>query len=282
MAASERAVTFYYPGKSFPSVSVTGRGCALSCDYCGGRFLQGMWPVRTPEELRAFADGLIKKGGKGFLLSGGCDAQGRIPLLPFVREVRHIKQATKLVVNVHSGLLDVDAARALVPSGADCYSVDLVRDEWVIGEVMHLPSGKQAYRDTLDALVDARAPRVVPHVCVGIGSEGAEAEAIALASRYPVAALVLLVFMPTRGTPMANAPVPSAERVLSAVRAAVHEARCPVLIGCMRPRGNWELETRCIEEGAAGIASPSRHTVAWAKEHGYSVERRDTCCALHL
>jgi uncharacterized radical SAM superfamily protein len=281
MAVQARSVTFYYPGGSFPPVSVTGGSCALGCDYCGGRYLQGMWPVRTPDELWAFAERLSKGGGTGFLLSGGCDAQGRIPLMSFGAEVRHIKQATRLMVDIHSGLLDAESARALVSSGADCYSVDLVQDERVIAEVMHLPSGKDAYDATLEALFAAGAPRVVPHVCVGLGSERAEEEAIALAGRYPIAALVLLAFMPTPGTRMAAAPSPSAARVLSAVKRAVGLDR-PVLMGCMRPRGDWQLEAQCIEAGAAGIASPSRRTEQWAAEKGYQIMRRNVCCALHL
>lgn len=76
-------------------------------------------------------------------------------------------------------------------------------------------------------------------------------------------------------------PVPDA-RVESFVREAVGRLDCPVLLGCMRPRGNHRLEMRCIDLGVGGIAMPSRKAVELAKEEGYAVETRRSCCSLHV
>jgi uncharacterized radical SAM superfamily protein len=159
--------------------------------------------------------------------------------------------------------------------------VDVVQDERVIREVMHLDRGKEDYRRTLELLFEAGARRVVPHVCLGIGSEEAEEEAVRLIARFPVGAVVVLALMPARGTPMGRAAPPSRERVLGAVRLAVGTVKAPTLLGCMRPRGDWTLEAECIEAGAEGVAMPSRRTVSWAEGRSYEVEMVEGCCALH-
>lgn len=275
-------VTFYDPGTDFPAISVTGRVCELGCDHCRGHYLGGMKAASSPKQLEVLALELSQKGAKGFLLSGGCDASGRIPLLPYVDAIRSIKSSTDLKVNLHTGLLDGQEARALVRGGADCYSMDMVQDEQVIREVLHLDHGKQVYEETLKALFSAGAGHLVPHICIGLaGSSDGERSCIDLVSKYPIDALVLLGFRPTPGTPWSARAAPSAERILAVLRYAVEELRRPVLIGCMRERGDWRLEQACLKAGAAGIACPSRRTVEWARFVGYRIELRKQCCALH-
>jgi len=284
MQGTHRQLTFFYPGKRFPAVSVTGANCALQCDYCQGRYLEGMIAVRSEEELLELAINLQRQEASGFLLSGGCDKRGRIPLAPYVGAVRRIKSEIRLKVNLHTGLLDEEEAVWLVSSGADCYSVDIVQDEQAIKEILHLNEGPEAYSRTLDALFKAGAKHVAPHLCLGLTGEETEAEArsIELLSRHPISSLALLAFRPTRRTPMANMPAPSREHILKLVDLAVKELQCPVLLGCMRARGDWELEKECIEQGVSGIAMPSRRTVEWAKKNGYLVQREERCCALYL
>jgi len=235
------------------------------------------------EELTRFALELERSGGRGLLLSGGCDSRGKVPLAGHLPAVRRIKSSTGLEVNVHTGLMDSEAeARALVDSGADCFSVDIVQDEALIRKVMHLDRAPDDYRRTLRLLFDAGAKRVAPHVCVGTSQDPeAETRAIRMVSEFPVSAIILLSFLPAKGTPMERNAVASDERMLSAVRLAVAEVQAPVLLGCMRPRGNWELEVECLFAGVAGIAIPARRTVLWAEQSSYTVEWREGCCALH-
>lgn len=283
MQPARGQVSFYYPGKAFPAISVTGRSCALLCDHCRGHYLEGMTAVRSPDKLVELAAQLKRDGATGFLLSGGCDSRGRIPLLQYVDAVRSIRESTGLRCNLHTGLLDGDEAAALVRSGADCYSMDLVQDEGVIRGTLHLQAAPSDYVRTLEALFSAGARRVVPHICVGLApSEVSEERCVDLASGFPIGGLVLLGFRPTRGTPLQSRPPPSRERILHALEYAIQRTEAPVLVGCMRMRGDWELERACIEAGAAGIASPSRRTVEWAVENGYRTESKQECCALHL
>ena len=282
MASVPGKVTFYRPGRSFPAVSVTGRKCELMCDYCQGHYLEGMDAVDSAEGLLALAHRLQAQGAKGFLLSGGCDPRGKVPLQGFLGAVARLKEEMSLAINIHTGILDgPEEARALVSSGADCLSVDIVQDPAVITRTMHLERGPEDYARTLELLFAEGARKVAPHVCIGLsGSVEGEMSSLRLISRYPVSSVILLSFLPARGTPMSSTRSPDRERVIEVAKAAVEMVKAPVVIGCMRPRGGWELETELIRSGVRSLAMPSPRTVRWAESNGIEVEWREECCAL--
>jgi len=272
-------VTFYRPGKSFPAFSVTGEGCSLQCDHCRGRYLQGMRPALDPDELERAAARLSFEGGRGFLLSGGCDRRGRVPLGDFSGAVRRIRATTGLQVNVHPGLLDEEDAAAVISSGAEAFSVDVVQDPLTISGTLHLQASPRDYCRTMELLEPTG--RLVPHVCVGLQSERGEEGTLETISAHSVRALIILGLMGARGTMYEHRSVPP-ERLVRAVGKAVATVPAPVLLGCMRPRGQWEVEVQAIEDGAAGVVNPSPRTVQWALDQGYRVENVPSCCALHL
>jgi lipoyl synthase len=236
------------------------------------------------EQLLALAQQLEARGAKGFLLSGGCDPRGKVPLQGFLGAVAAIKARTRLAINVHTGLLDgIDEARALASSGADCFSVDIVQDPELIAKGMHLRRGPEDYRRTLELLFAAGAARVAPHICIGLsgGSTRGELDSLRLISKFPVGSVVLLAFMPARGTPMSAVKPPTPEHVLEVARAAISTVSAPVIMGCMRPRGDWRLEVELLRSGVQAMAMPSPRTVRWAEENGLEVEWREECCSLH-
>jgi lipoyl synthase len=51
--------------RRFLPVSVTGPACALSCDHCQAKVLQGMISVRAGEDLFALAQRLHDQGSEG-------------------------------------------------------------------------------------------------------------------------------------------------------------------------------------------------------------------------
>ena len=268
-----RTISVYRPGRSFPSVSVTDAKCQLLCEHCRGRFLEGMRPIAGPQELLALAGELRSRGGTGLLLSGGCDAEGKVPLLPFVEAVREIKTTTDLLVNVHPGLVSAEEAERMALSLADRVSFDLVLDPDTIRARMHLARAPDDYLDSYRALCRAFPGRVAPHVLQGIGKEEHELEAVREACREDVPCLILLSLVGDK--------VPDREgRLLRGVEEA---RRChrPVLLGCMRPRGLPDLEMSALEAGAEGIASPSSETMKKIRERGWKIEERSVCCALH-
>ncbi|HVO77710.1 MAG TPA: hypothetical protein VMS79_02455 [Methanomassiliicoccales archaeon] len=273
----------YFPGRRFPAYSVTGGSCALKCSHCEGRLLRGMRAVRDPDALMVEGEKLAREGGTGFLLSGGCDARGRVPLGQFVDAVRALRETKGLTANLHTGLLDKAEAEILSRSQADSYSVDLHQNPQVIRNVLHLDRAASSCSETLDALCSSVDGAVVPHVTVGLDWDGADALAsIELASDRRVDGLVVLVFTPLAGTEMVALGAPSDEIVLEVLERARGMLDCPISLGCMRPRGNSALEIAAIESGIRDIAMPSRATLCWAEAHGIKAERIERCCAVHL
>ncbi len=268
-----RTIAVYRPGKAFPSISVTGEKCQLLCEHCQGRFLKGMAPVSGPDDLLAFAEGLISQGGTGFLLSGGCDARGKVPLLPFVETVREIRRTSGLLVNLHPGLVSEEEATALSTSLADRVSFDLVLDQDVIRNRMHLDLTPDDHLRSFHALCRAFPGRVAPHILLGTGREDRELEAVKEACREDIPCVILLSLVGERVHDREG-------RLLRAVR-EVRDNQRRALLGCMRPRGDPDLEMKVLEEGAEGIASPSAETMKNMKERGWQVEERRYCCALH-
>jgi len=280
MQSEVEELFLYHPGKSFPAISVTGDACRLQCDHCRAHYLRGMTPVGSADDLIRLAKKLEADGAEGMLVSGGCDKNGKIPLGPFLPALKRIKLETRLQINLHTGLVGSDEASQIAATGADCISFDLVQDPEVIRERLHLALGPEAYVGTLTALFSSGVKRVVPHLLVGLSGKEKKFElgAIEVASQHPIAGMVILALIPTRGTPMESARPPSDDHLLEILERAFDALDVPVMLGCMRPRGNWELETKAIELGVRRIAMPSPRTEVWAKARGYRVTKRPSCC----
>lgn len=277
---SEEIIAFY-PGKNFPAISITGSHCGLMCDHCRGVYLRDMISATSPEELLRVASSVINQGAEGILLSGGSNSKGRVELDRFVPAIKEIKKRG-LKVNVHTGLLTSDAISFLMEAAPDCFSVDIVGDEKVIKHIFHLEASPADYLNSMELLFDNGAKRVVPHFCLGLSEDPEkDRDVFDLLSGFPISAFVIILFRPTPGTPLFNRKPPDESDVVEFVRSAVELLRCPILIGCMRPRGNWKIEIECAKIGVAGIALPSRKTVEGLKELDYRIETRKCCCALY-
>jgi len=279
-----RRVQLFIPGKRFPAISVTGPRCQLGCLHCGGRFLQHMHPLAKPESLLAFCQQLAANGGRGCLISGGCDRHGRVPLGPFLPVLTQIKRTTELFINVHTGLLSSEEAQRLAETGIDCASVDVVGDNEIIHQVYGLHDHTTAdYRSTLQAL-DAHGVSVAPHICVGIGFGRLSGELTALQlirSSLSPSVLVIIALMPAKGTAMADVTPPTNQdiaRVCALARLLFPETE--IALGCMRPKGmqRREMEKLAVEAGVTRIALPTQSTIQYLKERGYTTTMLEACC----
>jgi uncharacterized radical SAM superfamily protein len=278
-----RALDCYYPGRGFPSISTTGTSCSLDCKHCAGRYLESMVPMTDPDELVDFARALAERGGKGFLLSGGCDPTGRVPLARFAPAIKEVKSTTGLKVNAHVGLTPKEELSALVGSGVDAFSVDVYGDDTTIREVLGLGAGPEDYISVVRNLIDLGAPVVAPHICLGIRGGELQSEHTALRLLEPLSpdSLVILSFAPTKGTAYASCGTPHGDAIISFVRAArsaLPQAR--VLLGCMRSRRDRSWEADAISAGLDGIVLPSEDTVSRVSSMGIQVRRKETCCAI--
>ncbi len=265
----------YRPLPSFPPVSLSGGQCRLNCRHCSRTYLSGMRPVDTPERLIRTCKDLEAEGALGVLLSGGSDREGRlINLRAMLPAIRRVREETGLILNVHPGLLDRETAEAL-----DVHFASLeIPDDRTIREVFGLDATTADYLTTYRHLV-AAGTRVVPHVTVYTGEEGALLEGIEAPE-----VIVVIVFSPTRGTPMADTPPPDADQVGRVVAdlSAMHP-NAEIALGCMRPRRRplrEQIERAALDAGVSRMVLPTRSTLDLARERGYPLTHLDVCCAL--
>ncbi len=267
----------------FPTVSVTGTTCALNCKHCGGKVLETMQPAETPEKLFAIAENLKQQGTLGCLVSGGCMADGSVPLGGFVPAIKKIKRELGLTVFVHTGIIGLDTAVALKNAGIDAALIDIVGSNETIKKIGNLHVTVNNYSGSLNALQQAGL-NFVPHVIVGLhdGKLKGELEALKLIAAVKPSAVVVIAFMPIHGTAMANVKPPQPAEIARVVAAArVMFPRTPLTLGCVRPKGKHRAETDilALKAGVDAIAFPSEEAVKYAEAQGYTLSFSSYCCA---
>ncbi|MBI1959177.1 MAG: radical SAM protein [Candidatus Rokubacteria bacterium] len=297
MTVALREIHFYAPGLRryrtsewtgqepgrFVSVSVTGAACALQCDHCQSKVLEGMWSLGGAT-LYDVALEARERGARGILVSGGSDRRGRVPLLRHVPDLKRIRQELGLLVRLHPGLPDEETAAALGEVGVDGAMLDIIGAQETIREIYHLDVPVGEYAAVLERL-DAHGVPLVPHIILGLhrGRMLGEWTALSMVARHRPRLLVLVVLMPMTGTAMRDVTPPSVAEVgafFQTARAAMRET--PIALGCARPLGPVKAEIdRCaVEAGLDGIAYPAEGIVAYARSRGLTPRFHDACCGI--
>lgn len=283
-------ITFYLPGMfrldgatgRYPALSITGGECALGCDHCQGEILNSMIYAETADKLVAQCRRLDASGNYGVLISGGCDAEGRLPWDRFLPAIKKIKSETELFISVHSGLVDNPDALGLKQAGVDQVLIDVIGDDETFQAVYHLPFGVDRIEASMTALQRAGIP-MVPHIVCGIhyGGMRGEKNAVAMISRFKVQQVAIVSLMTLPGTRMEKMRPPTPEAVadiIAEVRFAMPQV--PVSLGCARQRGNRHLEELAIEAGVNHLALPSEEAVERAESYGLDIRYQETCCSV--
>jgi hypothetical protein len=257
------------------AISVTGTACALDCAHCGRHYLAHMVPVE-----RAPGDRWVRQA-TSLLISGGCDTAGRIPVREHLPIIRGLAPGKRL--NWHVGFITEDDVVAIAPL-VDAVSLDFVGDEATIREVYGLSVTVADYVATVRRL-RAAGLRVVPHLTIGLrgGALGHEGPALDALADLDPEALVFLVLIPTPGTRYAGCsppPVEDAADILA--RARVRFPRTPLLLGCMRPGGDYRtrLDVLAVRAGINGIVNPAPAARSLAASLGLEAVPGDECCVL--
>jgi uncharacterized radical SAM superfamily protein len=195
-----------------------------------------------------------------------------------MKEADAIKYASDngLKVNIHTGFIGKEDAKRLVDAGVSAFSVDIHQDPDIIRNILHLEVPPEAYSELLDNIISAGG-EPVPHLTVGFGTLDFVRSAELVKSKG-FKEVVLLALVPTKGTMTEKMTITDDEMINAAKE--LMDMGFEVILGCMRPRSDRELEARCIELGIRRIANPSRKTILWAKEKGMKIIERKTCCCI--
>ncbi|MFO7991521.1 MAG: radical SAM protein [Thermoplasmata archaeon] len=264
---------FYFPGRRFPSLSVTGERCSLRCPHCKGEYLKGMENVDTPEKLYDLAIKLDDKGHLGFLLSGGCDEAGEVPLEGYYDIIKKIKKETSLKINIHTGLPDDKMVEELSRTNIDVVSYDVIGSREVIKNVYGLDRTPEDYYEGYNKLTDSGF-HTVPHITVGLGGKGVQGEMEGVDHVRDAEKIILNSLIPSDYGRSVRT-----DDFLLVLDHALEVSEADIVLGCMREKGRANLEIQSIKRGVSGIVNPSLKTRRWA-ESRYDIVRKDVCCAL--
>jgi uncharacterized radical SAM superfamily protein len=272
----------FIPGRYFTSLSVTGGECELNCEHCHSNYLTHMIDVATEEKLRAALDDLVQQGAYGCLLSGGCDIEGKVPILQFADVIKEYKKKSNLLFNFHVGLLQEPEIQKLAELNPDFVSFDFTIDENIIKEVYHLEKSVQDYIDTYSNLLKYKI-RTVPHICIGLnfGKTHKELQALQMLSKYPTDLIVFLVIIPPQQHPeFQPANISEIEEVFTNARLIFPQTE--LSLGCMRPRGELrhKIEQLAIQSGFNRFEIPSKRSIKILRENGYLIKTYNLCCAV--
>ena len=253
------------------SISLTGQSCALDCAHCGGHYLRHMHPIWDVQV----------DGYSSCLISGGCDAQGRVPVLPHLDRVRALRAGRLL--NWHVGFIAEAEAREIAPY-ADVISFDIVGDAETAREVYGLEAALDDYMRSLDML--RRYAPVVPHITIGLRAgrlSGEYAALEALRSR-DLDRLIFIVLIPTEGTAYARCAPPALQDVADVLlEARIALPRTRLYLGCMRPHGVYRqaVDELAVRAGLNVVVNPTRRAIEVAGALGLTADWGQVCCALN-
>ncbi|PVX26089.1 MAG: radical SAM protein [Candidatus Bathyarchaeum sp.] len=274
---------FRSPHNAFPSISITGSSCALKCKHCNGKVLDTMVPALTPKGLFDFCAKLKKDGAVGCLISGGCLPDGSVPLNNFIDAIAKIKRELALTVIVHTGVIDFSTAKRLKAAGVDAALIDIIGSNETIREVYNLDVTVADYEKSLQAFHDSGIP-FVPHVLVGLhyGKLKGELEALKMIAKYSPSAVITIAFMPIHGTPMEKVVPPTPEdiaKILVASRTLMPTT--PLVLGCMRPKGEHRTRTDllAVRAGVNAIAFPVEEAIQLAESLNLETSFSPLCCS---
>ena len=199
-----------------------------------------MWDLpQRPVDLFDLCAAAKARGAGGVLISGGCDADGRVPLLPHIDAMRRARSELGLVVRVHPGIVDAQLAQALAEVDLDGAMMDIIGHDDTIRDVYHLDCTTADFEAGLAHLERHRVP-MVPHIIAGLhyGRILGEYHALDIIERHPPKLLVFVVLTPLAGTPMAAVPLPDLDELGTLFRQARRQLPAtPIMLGCARPLG---------------------------------------------
>ncbi len=269
--------------RPFPSISVTGHGCALRCRHCSAKLLETMIPVKSPDDLVDVFQELHRTNAEGCLVSGGCTLDGTVPLETFIGAIAKAKRDLGLKVVVHTGLVNKDLAGELARVEIDAVLIDVIGSNETIREIYRLNRRVEDYDASLSVL-EQEGVRVVPHVLVGLhyGRLKGEFEALRMVSRHRPAAVIIIGFTPVPGTPMQLcSPASPCDIASVIVEARRLMPKVPLALGCVRPKGKLreEIDRLAVQAGVNAITYPDPKAVRLAENLDLKYSFSGLCCS---
>lgn len=261
------------PQKTLP-LSITGNVCILQCDHCKGHFLDSMIPLSKIEKK------IQNNFYKSILVSGGFDLNGKLSNIPKNLLINLKRKGFKL--NYHLGLIGEEDIKTIMEI-VDEISFDLILDEEVIKNILHLNKTSEDFKNTFKLL--KRHFSVTPHIILGLnwGKIEREYEAIEFLSKFEPLKIIFIIFTPVKNTPMEHISPPRIDMLKELF--AFTKKKIPMTnlyLGCVRPSGNYreKIDFLAYEMGFKAIVNPHPKVLDYFKKNNIIEKYFDECCAL--
>ncbi|NJD51522.1 MAG: radical SAM protein [Candidatus Methanoperedens sp.] len=263
----------------FTPISLTGTRCSLKCKHCDSYYLGHMLDGSNGK-LRSYAYRLA--GANGILLSGGSLPDGSVPTYLQADEIAQIKKDTDLKISAHTGIINRGQAE-LLSKYLDMALVDVIGNDETIHDILGLSATIQDYENTLSHL-SSFGIRLAPHIIVGLhnGKLKGEIRALEIARKFDPEAVVIVIFIPTKGTASEGAEPPRIEDVVKVISKAREMFDVPLSLSCVRPGGRYRsmLDKYAILGGIDRMAVPSRSAYRTGQDIGLDIiEIPKMCCS---
>jgi uncharacterized radical SAM superfamily protein len=271
----------HFFNEPFAPISLTGIRCSLQCKHCNSYYLNHMLDGSSGK-LYSQAAHLANIDSKGILLSGGSAPDGSVPTYEQTDVIQKIKRDFNLKISAHTGIVNRTQAQAL-STYLDMALVDVIGDDETIHDILGLDACAQDYERSLREMSAAGIP-LAPHVIVGLhyGELKGEFRALEMVRKFDPQVVVIVVFIPTKGTSMEGTAPPKVEDVVKVIATAREMFDVPLSLSCVRPGGRYRsmLDSYAILSGIDRIAVPSRSAYSTAKELGLNVvDIPKMCCS---
>ncbi len=265
-------ITFTYPIKTQP-LSVTGDVCVLSCAHCKGHYLR---PMKVPD----YSEKDDSEEIESYLISGGCDEEGAVPLKDNIELIRELARNYKVIA--HTGLINKEDTDAIAPF-IYAASFNMIGDDSTINEVYNLDKSVSDFEESYTYLM--KKIKTYPHITIGLhqGHVKGEYKSIDFLSELGADVVVFNVFIPTKDTEFEDAKPPDLNEVLKVISYAKRKMKgTKIFLGCMRPGGTYreELDAFCVIAGIDRIVQPSKSARKIAKGMGYEIAESVECCII--
>ena len=187
-----------------------------------------------------------------------------------------------LKISSHTGIVNPMQAQVLAQY-LDMALVDVIGDDDTIHDILGFDASAQDYENTLKELSAAGIP-IAPHVIVGLhnGELRGEFKALEMVKKFNPEVVVIVVFIPTKGTALEGTAPPKLEDVVKVITTAREMFDVPLSLSCVRPGGRYRsmIDRYAILCGIDRIAVPSKSAYTTAGELGLNiVEIPEMCCS---
>ena len=164
--------------------------------------------------------------------------------------------------------------------------VDVSGDDETIRDILGVDASARDYEDSLKELSSAGIP-LAPHIIIGLhnGELRGEFKALDIVKKFNPEVVVMVVFIPTKGTALEGAPAPRIEDVAKVITKAREMFDVPLSLSCVRPGGRYRsmLDKYAILSGIDRIAVPSGSAYATCRELGLNIiEIPKMCCSYNV